>query len=239
MQNLQTLAVITGPEMAEHQPAKGTDSIYDRGALMIACVSRIRDEASGTCHGRSPTAWLPSPLTRGYTIREQEVLSWGKSLSTWTTMQSQLFIVVGEEMTEVDSVGLAEPHVGIWWQGGDGLVAFAQSLDAVEAPMPLIDSDLAHDDLWPRGSAARVRTKVRVIRHPARQGALGQHRRSRDHLPRQRNGPRGALKVPALFGGRSPGRALLGGGAAGGLLHGGVIGPTPTFPSIRTRNQRH
>ena len=137
--------------MAEHHPVTGTDSLYVGRVLMIPGVPRIRAKASRTCHGRSTDSWLPSPLPSGYTGRRQESL-WGESLSTWEPMPSHLFIVVGHELTEVDSQGLSEPHVGIWWQGREGLVAFAQALDAVEEPMPLIDSDLAHNDLWPHAA---------------------------------------------------------------------------------------
>ena len=69
-------------------------------------------------------------------------------------MRLRIFIAVGHELTEVDLSVVTEPHVGIWWQGDGGVVAYAQSLASVEAPMPLLDSDLAHNDMWPHAQVA-------------------------------------------------------------------------------------
>ena len=62
-------------------------------------------------------------------------------------LKSTLFIVAehGYSLACDKTEGI---HVGIWWQNGHTLVAFAQPLGAIKQASTMIDSELCHADAW-------------------------------------------------------------------------------------------
>ena len=60
-----------------------------------------------------------------------------------------LFHVDGQQLHRVDNSSSRGRYVGVWWHLRDRLLACRQSVEGIEGPGGLLDTDLSHDAVWP------------------------------------------------------------------------------------------